>query len=309
MNIQVPQKGEASLPILDMEFLRTFVAISDLGNFSRAAKKVHRTPSAVSMQIKKLEEVLNCSLFMRDARSVTLTQEGELLLGYARRILMMNNEVLSKLLVPEMNGTVRLGSPEDYGSRLLPIILQKFSETHPHVAVDVIIDSTQSLLDRMETGELDVTLITTALDRPIEANEQIVLEEPLVWVGKKGGCAYQRNPVPVSMWDQGCVWRDLAVKSLQEMGKPYRIAYKSAYTLAQKSAILADLAIAVSPKSFLEPPLVMLGDEFGQADLGRYQIRLKTQPNLNPVGKAVRDHVISCFDVFQSGDIECLAAR
>ena len=169
MNIQVPYKGESSLPTLDMEFLRTFVTISDLGNFSKAAKKVHRTPSAVSMQVKKLEEVLNCSLFKRDARSVTLTQEGELLLGYARRILMMNNEVLSKLLVPEMTGTVRLGSPEDYGSRLLPIILQKFSETHPHVAVDVVIDSSQSLLDRLEAGELDVTMFTRRLlDRPIE---------------------------------------------------------------------------------------------------------------------------------------------
>lgn len=309
MNIQAHFKGEAVLPSLDIEFLRTFVVISQLGNFSKAAKRVHRTPSAVSMQIKKLEETLGCSLFKRDARSVTLTQEGELLLGYAKRILQLNNEVLSKFLIPEMTGTVRLGSPEDYGSRLLPIILQKFSETHPHVAVNVVIDSTQSLLDRLDAGELDVTLITSGLDRPMDGNEQIVLEEPLVWVGKKGGCAHQKNPVPISMWDQGCVWRDLAIKSLHEMGKPYRVAYKSAFTLAQKSAILADLAIAVSPKSFIEPPLVMLGGEFSATELGKYQVRIKTQTILNPVSQAVRDHVISCFDAFQAGDIECSTAR
>ncbi len=108
------------LPLLDLDVLRTFVAIAETGSFTTAANAVFRTPSAVSMQIKKLEDILGRSVFARDARSVSLTTDGEMLLGYARRLLSINREVVSKFIIPEIVGAVRLGSPDDYGERVLP---------------------------------------------------------------------------------------------------------------------------------------------------------------------------------------------
>ena len=128
------------LPLLELDILRTFVAIAETGNFTTAAETVHRTPSAVSMQIKKLEEMLGCTLFRRDARSVTLTHHGEVLLSYARRLLTLSNEAVSRFMMPEMNGVVRLGAPDDVGELILPEVLRRFAETYPSIAVNVSIE-------------------------------------------------------------------------------------------------------------------------------------------------------------------------
>lgn len=306
MNAQSSVIIDSCFQSLDTEFLKTFVSIAELKSFSKAAKQVYRTPSAVSMQIKKLEEMLNTSLFDRNSRSVALTYEGEILLGYAKRILALNNEVLSRFLKPTMTGTVKLGSPEDYGYRLLPMILKKFASTHPHVMVDVIIDSSENLLKRYEAGELDVTLITCETNADLEDDQTVVLEEPLVWVGLKNGQAWQQDPIPVTMWENGCAWRARMVEALEKAGRDYRIAYKSANAVAQRAAIMADLTIAAFPHSFVEAPLVRLGEAQGLPDPGSYHIRLKTRPSLDPVGEAVRDHVIASFEAFKCGELECL---
>src|SRR5690606_14656169 len=115
------------MPLLDLDVLRTFVAIAETGSFTLAANAVFRTPSAVSMQIKKLEEQLGASVFLRDARSVSLTQDGEMLMGYARRLLTLNREAVSKFIIPDIAGVVRLGSPDDYGERILPDVLRRFA--------------------------------------------------------------------------------------------------------------------------------------------------------------------------------------
>src|SRR6478735_8333759 len=142
------------LPLLDNDVLRTFVAIAETGNFSTAADAVLRTPSAVSMQIKKLEEQLRTTLFLRDARSVSLTQHGEMLLSYARRMLALSNEAVSRFIMPELTGVVRLGAPEDIGERLLPSILKSFAESYPGIMVDVTIDMSIGLKKRMEEQRL-----------------------------------------------------------------------------------------------------------------------------------------------------------
>ena len=114
------------MPLLELDVLRTFVAIAETGSFTTAANAVYRTPSAVSMQIKKLEDILGRSVFSRDARSVSLTTDGEMLLGYARRMLAINREAVSKFIVPDIVGVVRLGSPDDYGERVLPLCAEAF---------------------------------------------------------------------------------------------------------------------------------------------------------------------------------------
>ncbi|TIX58975.1 MAG: LysR family transcriptional regulator, partial [Mesorhizobium sp.] len=225
------------LPLLDLDVLRTFVAIAETGSFTTAANAVFRTPSAVSMQIKKLEDILGRSVFARDARSVTLTTDGEMLLGYARRLLSINREVVSKFIIPDIVGVVRLGSPDDYGERVLPHVLKRFAQSHPSIAVDVTIDQSSNLRRRMDDRALDITLLTNSY-KTSALGAEVLLTEPIVWAGAKGGCAHLREPLPVSLWEEGCAWRAGALEALGREGRNYRVAYMSAHTAGQRAAIM-----------------------------------------------------------------------
>ena len=148
------------LPLIDIDLLNSLVAIAETGSFTAAADQVFRTPSAISMQVKKLEELLGRPLFVRDSRSVALTADGEMLLTYARRILALNREAVSLFIAPEVAGVVRLGAPDDVSERFLPGMLRRFSQTHPGVTVDVVVETSKNLLDQLGRGRLDLTLVT-----------------------------------------------------------------------------------------------------------------------------------------------------
>ena len=285
------------MPLLDLDVLRTFVAIAETGSFTLAANAVFRTPSAVSMQIKKLEETLGASVFLRDARSVSLTREGEMLLGYARRLLALNREAVSKFVVPDIAGVVRLGSPDDYGERVLPIVLKRFAQTHPSIAVDVTIDMSSHLKRRLAERQLDITLFTAYRDIPPEA--EVLLTEPIVWGGAKGGSAHMRQPLPVSLWEEGCVWRANALDALGRQGRDYRVAYMSAHTAGQRAAILADLAVAPLPKSFIGEDIVALGPEEGLPELTSYNLAMIVVPEASAPVLAAADHIRATFETFR----------
>ena len=286
------------LPLLDLDVLRTFVAIAETGSFTAAAGAVYRTPSAVSMQIKKLEDVLGRSVFSRDARSVSLTVDGEMLLGYARRMLAINREAVSKFIVPDIVGVVRLGSPDDYGERVLPHVLKRFAQSHPRIAVDVTIDQSVNLRRRMDDGTLDITLLTDAY-RNLNNGTELLLNEPIVWAGAKGGCAHLCEPLPVSMWEEGCVWRAGALEALGNEGRDYRVAYMSAHTAGQRAAIMADLAVAPLPKSFLGDDMVELGPGDGLPEIGSYNLTMVVAPNASAPVIAVAEHIRATFDAFK----------
>lgn len=286
------------LPLLDLDLLRTFVAISETGSFTTAANAVFRTPSAVSMQIKKLEDILGRSVFSRDARSVTLTTDGEMLLGYARRMLSINREAVSKFIVPEISGVVRLGSPDDYGERVLPHVLKRFAQSHPSIAVDVTIDQSSNLRRRMDDRALDITLLTNSLKVNLDGAE-IMLTEPVVWAGAKGGCAHLREPLPVSIWEEGCAWRAGALEALGREGRNFRIAYMSAHTTGQRSAILADLAVAPLPKSFIGNDMVELTAKDGMPEMGSYSLAMIVAPDATAPVRAAADHIRAAFEVFR----------
>lgn len=284
------------LPLLELDVLRTFVAIAETGSFTIAANMVFRTPSAVSMQIKKLEELLGRSVFLRDARAVRLTQEGEMLLGYARRMLAINREAVSKFIVPDITGVVRLGSPDDFGEQVLPHVLKRFARTHPSIAVDVVIDQSSNLRRRMQDGALDITLLTSGGADGDGA--EILLTEPIVWAGARGGSAHLREPLPVSLWEEGCAWRAGALEALGREGRNYRVAYMSAHTSGQRSAILADLAIAPLPKSFIGGELVELGAKDGMPAMGDYNLSMIAAKDSTAPARAVADHIRAAFAVF-----------
>lgn len=286
------------LPVLDLDVLRTFVAIAETGSFTTAANAVFRTPSAVSMQIKKLEDVLGRSVFSRDARSVTLTTDGEMLLGYARRMLSINRELVSKFIVPDITGVVRLGSPDDYGERILPHVLKRFAHSHPSIAVDVTIDQSKNLWRRMDDRTLDITLVTNSYKINM-ADAETLMTEPIVWAGAKGGCAHLREPLPVSLWEEGCAWRAGALDALGREGRNYRIAYMSAHTAGQRAAILADLAVAPLPRSFIGQDLIELGVKDGMPDIGTYSLAMVVAPDADAPVRAVADHIRATFEIFR----------
>ena len=285
------------LPLLDLDVLRTFVAIAETGSFTLAANAVFRTPSAVSMQIKKLEETLGSVLFSRDARSVSLTQDGEMLMGFARRMLALNRETVSKFILPDIAGVVRLGSPDDYGERILPNVLKRFAQTHPCIAVDVVIDVSSRLRRRLAERQLDITLFTVC--REIPADAEILLTEPIVWAGAKGGSAHMREPLPVSLWEEGCVWRADALDALGREGRDYRVAYMSAHTAGQRAAILADLAVAPLPKSFIGDDVVALGPQEGLPVLSNYNLAMIVAPDASAPVQAAADHIRATFECFR----------
>lgn len=282
------------LPTLELDVLRTFVAIAETRSFSAAATAVFRTPSAVSMQIKKLEETLRRPVFTRDARNVALTGDGEILLSYARQMLAINREAVAKFIAPDISGVVRLGSPDDYGERVLPSILKRFADTHPSIAVDVVIDQTVNLKRRIEERSLDITLLTSSA-AAIPADCELLLTEKIVWGGAKGGSAHLREPLPVSLWEEGCAWRMRALDALSGAGRSYRVAYMSAHTAGQRAAILADLAIAPLPKSFVGEDLVCLGEDDGLPPLGNYNIVMRVAPGATAPVLAAADHIRATF--------------
>lgn len=300
MNAPLDNDHSISSLALELDLLRTFVAIVDTGSFKAAADLVYRTPSAISMQVKKLEEIVGRAVFKRDARSVTLTPDGEVLLAYARRLLHLSNEALGHFRKPQFEGVVSLGAPDDYGSRFLPSILKRFATTHPGVVVDVVIDLSVNLRERVKAGKLDLALLSCAPGTEIDANVEIVLEEPLVWTGVKGGCAHLSDPLPVSMWEEGCAWRSNAVSALTTVGRDYRVAYMSSHSAGQKAAVLADLAIAPFPKSLVEAPLTPLAEADGLPALSTYCIGLITGTTAGEAAHAVAAHVKSAFQDHQT---------
>ncbi|APX93732.1 LysR family transcriptional regulator [Halomonas sp. 1513] len=291
---QMPSlSGHRALPLLDSDVLRTFVTIAESGSFTRAAQQVFRTPSALSMQIKRLEETLGQPLFVREARQVRLTPEGEMLLGYGRRLLKLNEEAVTQFLAPALEGRVGFGTTDDVGTRILPGVLAQFARSHPAVHVDVVVGSSASMLQRLDAGELDLILITAG-NPGQEPRGEIVHSEPLVWVGREGGVAVQRSPLPVALAHQGCAWRKMALDALDGAGIGHRVAYTCEHSAGQEAAMLADLAVAPFPRSLIRAPLRRI-EQDQLPPLGDYQIALVKRSDLSEAGDALAGHVVGAF--------------
>jgi DNA-binding transcriptional LysR family regulator len=283
-----------TIPSLDLDLARTFVAICETGNFSRAAQQVHRSASAISLQVKKLEEMVGCDLFYRETRKVSLTSDGEMMLGYARRLLRLNDEAFSKFLRPQFQGRIRLGAPNDNGIVAMPEILHRFAISHPHVEVDVHLGPTLNLRKRIAAGELDIAIFS--FDAELDQQPPIHVE-PLVWLGARNGSALAKSPLPMAMAEPGCYWRAMALKALDDAGLNYRIAYTSEFCQAQIAAVRADLAIAPLPISVISNDLVHLGSGHGLPDLGEYRMTLAKREGAGDIEEALAEHVVAGFRI------------
>lgn len=279
--------------LLETDLIQTFVTISETGSFTTAAKRIFRTPSAVSMQMKKLEKQLGRPLFVRHPRHVTLTPDGEAFLVHGREMLRINQKALVRFRVPQLEGRVRFGAPDDFGTRLLPQILSRFASTHPLVEVEVTLSTTVNLSRQLEDGNIDLVLIVST--QADVASGKLVHSESLVWIGAKNGSAHTLTPTPLALSVHGCPWRAAALASLDEAGIAYRIAYTSETGAGQLAAVEADLAIAPLPVSLVTQEYGNLSKEDGLEQIGSYQLRLQETPDLSSASRAFSEHVCESF--------------
>ncbi|MET3599788.1 LysR family transcriptional regulator [Martelella mangrovi] len=257
---------------LSLEALRSFVAICETGSFRRAAERTHKSYSAVSLQIGKLEELLGARLLYRDARHVRLTEQGELLLSVARRMLGLNDEAFALFRTGALSGRLRLLAPHDLGVSLVPRLLQRLAEVHPGIHVDVRLGTFETVTSGMREGSANVALFNDV--GPSELPARDLFSEPLQWLMCNGGRAAEREPLPLALAETGCAWRDAAVAALAKSGLSYHAAYSSDTSMGQMAALRADLAIAALPRSLADRDLVEVPGHYGLPDLPLTHIRI-----------------------------------
>ncbi|MBL8259527.1 MAG: LysR family transcriptional regulator [Candidatus Competibacteraceae bacterium] len=277
---------------LDPDLLRTFVAIVDAGGFTQAAKHVHRTQSAVSMQVRRLEEILDRALFQRDGRGVQLSPDGEALLGYARRLLKLHDEALAALTRPDLSGLVRIGTPDDYVDRFLPEILSRFARAFPRVHVEVLCEPSVNLRHLLDEDRLDLALITCT---PGAETGEVLRREPVVWATAERHLAHENEPLPLALFQPGCSFRDWALAALSEQGRPYRIAYTSASISGVLAAVTAGLAVTVLCRSVLPAGVRPLGIDEGFPILPSASITLHRGSAVSAVAECLAGYIREGF--------------
>ncbi len=278
------------IPNLDVDLLKTFLAIADTGNFTRAAEEVHKTQSAVSMQMKRLEELVGRPLFVRDGRQSRFTADGERLIEYARRIVNLNDEAVTAFTKPELTGTLRFGTPDDYADRFLPEILARFSRTHPLVTVNVDCAQSGQLFERARHGELDLAVVTACSEIVVD---EVVRTEKLVWVTSARHSVHMLDTLPVAISHTGCEWRALTIGALEREGRKYRIAYSSPNSNAVNAAVLAGLAVGSIPEICVRPGMRILSEKDGFPKLGQFRIGIVHRPGRRSSAAEALSHHIS----------------
>jgi DNA-binding transcriptional LysR family regulator len=282
------------IPLIDVDQLRTFIAIAESGSFTRAAEVVHKTQSAVSMQMKRLEERLARAIFARDGRASKLTEDGQRLLDYARRIVKLNMETVAAFSDAGLSGRVRLGVPDDYADRYLPEIMARFSRAYPGVELSVICEPSVDLLERIDSNELDLAIITNCDSK--RASETF-RRERLLWVTSNRHPTHMEERLPLALGRPACSWRRMAIEQLEGINRPYRILYSSSNAGAVAAAVLAGLAISVLAESGLRPGMRVLTAAEGFPELPGCRVGLVRNPHeSSALADALAEHIISSLD-------------
>lgn len=255
---------------LQIDWLKSFVAAVDAGSLSSAAPEVHRSQSAVSMQLKKLESAVGCQLMVRSARQLQLTHEGQTLLGYARRMLDLQAEVQAALHGEAISGLVRLGVPDDFASKYLTPVLKRFAPRHGGVEIQLDCEQSTLLIPRVARGELDLALVSRDHNR----RGTLLFHEPMVWVGAAQFDIWTRNPLPIAVYEEGSLGRRSAINSLALQGRPYKVVYNSSSLAGQIAAVESGLAVAALTQCSAPAQLQVLGIEHGLGPLEPMQVAL-----------------------------------
>jgi DNA-binding transcriptional LysR family regulator len=279
---------------LDLDQLHTFITIADMGSFTRAAEEVHRTQSAVSMQMRRLEERIGKPLFEKDGRSNRLTEEGERLLTYARRLLRLNRETLAAFDDATLEGSIRIGTPDDYADRFLPEIMARFGRSNPRVELSVVCEPTVNLVDQLKRGQLDIAIVTHSNDRSMS---EVVRREPLLWVTSANHSIHEEAVLPLAVGRNTCLWRRSAIDVLDQMGHDYRILISSWSATVLIATVLSGQAVSVLPECALRPGMRILGEADGFGALPEVRIGILRGHSSQPeIVDALARHIAESLD-------------
>jgi len=243
---------------LDLDLLRTFIAVCETGNFSNAAPRIGRSQSAVSMQMQRLEQMVGRQLLVCGPRTVKPNAPGADFLVYARRLLRLSDEAWASVNRPEEFGRVRLGVPDDYAASLLPPVLSRFAREHPRVTVELACEPSRLLVPAIDQGRLDLAIITRLPDQPLE----VLRRENLVWVAAPDHAAWEDDPLPLALFED-CAARTNLLEALSHAGRSYRCAYSSESTLGLIAAVQSGLAVAGLARCSVPPTLRIIGEAQG----------------------------------------------
>jgi len=250
------------LPNLDMDALRSLVAILRLGSLARAAERVGRSPSAVSQQMRKLELQLGEPLFRKQGRRVVLTEAGDRVHAYAHRILELNDEAVHAVRGAAIDGVVRFGLPGDFAESWLPAALGQFRKAYPAVRVDVLVERNGMLLERLDRGELDLVL---AMNQGGRTDAEHLATLPMIWIGPAdaGEAVRPATVLDLALYQPPCFFRKAGTAALDQAGIAWRPAFVTASLHSLWAGVAAGLGITVRTGADLPPPLMRLDERHG----------------------------------------------
>ena len=280
--------------MLDTDQLRSFLAIVDLGSFTRASERVNKTQSAVSMHIRRLEEQLGCALFVKQGRGAKLTREGEELIEFARKIVQAEAGALAALSRKGLRGAVRLGIPDDYAEAFLAEILTRYNHMHPLVEIAATCENSQELAALIQAGALDLALVT---DHEGLTGFELIREEPLAWCVSTTFKQRPGEPIPIAQGSQACVWRRAMDSVLDESRDKVRAIFVSKNYTAIGAVVRAGLAATVLPVGMIGDGLrVLLAAEAGLPRLPTTRMGLLHRPGApteeaKALAQAIRDTI------------------
>ncbi len=278
---------------LDTALIRSFVTVAETSSMTAAANALHLTQGAVSQQIKRLENAFGCALFERDRRGLTLTNAGERLLGKARRLLGLNDEIWAEITTPAFTGEVRLGMPCDLVTTYLPPILKTYAQEYPQVDVSLVCLTSPLLAQTLAAGEIDLAIIEEPAGR---SDGECLAIERLVWIGGKGGEAYLKRPLPLSIVSDTCAFRPVVFDALRRSGLAWRMVFANGSVEAITATVLTDLAVTASLAATVPPGLDILTTVSGLPDLATFAINLHLPRALvSPIAQGLARHIRDSF--------------
>jgi len=244
---------------LDLDLLKTFLAIADAGSLTRAASEVGRTQSAVSMQVRRIEEIAEGPVLLRTPRGVELTARGQRLLAHARRLVKAHDEALVDVTGRGLTGAIRIGCPEDYCTAFLPALLRAIALQHPRVSLNVACAPTPTLRRMLDDRRIDLALVSLAADHRDAGGDAVIRREPLVWVAANDFAPAADEPLQVALSDPQTLDHRAARRALDGARRPYRVAYESASKDGLLAIVRAGIAIAVLTRGAVPADLCVRG--------------------------------------------------
>ncbi|CAM8310943.1 LysR family transcriptional regulator [Enterobacter hormaechei] len=249
---------------LDLDLLRTFVAVADLNTFAAAAAAVCRTQSAVSQQMQRLEQLVGKELFARHGRNKLLTEHGIQLLGYARKILRFNDEACMSLMFSNLQGVLTLGASDESADTILTFLLNRISSVYPKLALDVSVKRNAFMVEMLKENEVDLVVTT---HRPGQFDSLTLRTSPTHWYCAAEYVLQKGEPIPLVLLDDPSPFRDMVLAALNEAGIPWRLAYVASTLPAVRAAVKAGLGVTARPVEMMSPDLRVLGQSEGLPSL------------------------------------------